>query len=225
MSPASATGVPGAPAAHLPLSENLREVLRAEPPPGGLTLNTLFLWTEGRGIFLFIILLCLPFMAPVSLPGLSTPLGIVVLVLALRLARGRTPRLPAWIGEKPLPPRFNRVLNGSIRVLGWIERWLVRPRKTRWMTWRAAVWVNGLMLALMGFYLALPLAIPFTNFLPAYAIVFLALAMMEEDGLLIWLGHLASVGAMVYLALVADLALVVGLEWLRRAVEWLRSLS
>ena len=162
-------------------------------------------------------------MAPVSLPGLSTPLGAVIVILALRLGLGRAPRLPAWVGERPLPPRFNRVLNGSIRVLRLIERRLVRPRGNRWMDWRATRLLNGLVLALMGFYLALPLAIPFTNFLPAYAIVFLALAMMEQDGLLIWLGHLASLGALLYLVTVADVAVVWGLEGYARALEWLRA--
>jgi hypothetical protein len=189
-----------------------------------LTLNTLFAWTQGRGVFLFIILLCLPFLAPVSLPGLSTPLGTVIMILALRLGLGLAPRLPAWIGEKPLPPKFSRVLNGSIRVLRFIERWLVRPRRTRWLNWRAAHFVNGLILALMGFYLALPLAIPFTNTVPAYAIVFLALAMMEEDGLLIWLGYSAAVGAVLYLVAVGEVAVVWGLEAWARALEWLRGL-
>jgi hypothetical protein len=186
-------------------------------------LNTLFVLTHGRGVFLFIVLLCLPFLVPVSLPGLSTPLGIVIVILAMRLGFGLAPRLPAWVGEKPLPPRFNRVLNGSIRVLQFIEHWLVRPRRTRWLNWRAAQFVNGLVLAAMGFYLALPLAIPFTNTVPAYAILFLALAMMEEDGLLIWLGYAASLAALLYLITVADLAFIWGQEAWTRGIEWLRS--
>jgi len=34
-----------------------------------VTVNTLLTWTQGRGLFLLIVLLCLPFLAPASLPG------------------------------------------------------------------------------------------------------------------------------------------------------------
>jgi hypothetical protein len=222
MSFPSASALPIPPGAHRPLSESLREILDSEPPPGGLTLNTLFARTQGRGVFLFIILLCLPFLAPVSLPGLSMPVGTVIMILAWRLGFGLAPRLPAWIGEKPLPPKFDRVLNGSIRVLRFVERWLVRPRRTRWLNWRAARRLNGLVLALMGFYLALPLAVPFTNTVPAYAIVLLALSMMEQDGVLIWLGYSATLAALLYLVAVADLAVLWGLEAWARGLDWVR---
>ncbi len=204
------------------LSQNLEAILAVPPPPGGLTLNTLFLWTGGRGIFLFIVVLCLPFLVPASIPGLSTPLGTVILVLALRLAFGLTPRLPSWVGGKPLPPRFRPVLAGSVKLLRFIERVLVRPRRTAWMRWRAARCTNGLMMAFMGFYLALPLAIPFTNFLPAYAVLFLALSMMEDDGVLIWVGHGVSIGAVIYLVLVADKAVELSLKYYEPLLRWLQ---
>ena len=204
------------------LSQNLRAIIAAPPPPGGLTLNTLFVWTGGRGFFLFIVLLCLPFLLPASIPGLSTPLGMVVVVLALRLAFGRPLQLPAWMGEKPLPPRFRQALAGGARVLGAIERLLVRPRHTAWMRWRSVRCVNGLMMAFMGFYLALPLAIPFTNFLPAYGVLLLALSMMEDDGVLIWVGHAVSVSAVVYLVLVADKAVELTLKYYEPVLHWLR---
>ena len=58
MSLDSASALPVRSHTHQPLSENLQEILQSEPPPGGLTLNILFVWTEGRGVFLFIILKC-----------------------------------------------------------------------------------------------------------------------------------------------------------------------
>ena len=203
-----------------PLSEKLRRILAAEPPPGGLTVNTLLTWTQGRGLFLLIVLLCLPFLAPASLPGLSTPLGLVIALLALRWGIGLPPRLPRWVGERALPPQFNRVLNGAVRVLEWIERWLVRPRRTAWMSWRAARLINSAALAVLGLYLALPLAIPFTNFLPAYGILFLSLALMEEDGLLVWVGYGVGLASLIYLGLVADVALRIGLDAWTHVLAW-----
>lgn len=210
------------PPAASPLSEQLRDLLTVEPPPGGLTVNTLLAWTQGRGLFLLIVLLCLPFLAPASLPGLSTPLGCVIALLALRWGLGLPPRLPRWIGEKALPPQFNRVLSGAVRVLEFIERWLVRPRRTAWMGWRAARFINSAALAVLGLYLALPLAIPFTNFFPAYAIVFLSLALMEEDGVLVWIGYAVALGSLIYLAFVADVALRLGLDGWAHFVAWMK---
>ena len=43
---------------------------------------------------------------------------------------------------------------------------------------------------------------PFTNSLPAYSIILLAASMMEEDGVLIWVGYAMSVGTAIYLMLI-----------------------
>jgi hypothetical protein len=43
---------------------------------------------------------------------------------------------------------------------------------------------------------------PFTNALPAYSIILLAASMMEEDGVLIWVGYIVSVGTVIYLLMI-----------------------
>src|SRR5450759_789945 len=76
-SPAN-SGSGGAGNMNQPLSQSLAEILR-EDSAAGLTLNRLLERTQGRGLFLVIILLCLPFIVPVSLPGLSTLMGSIIL--------------------------------------------------------------------------------------------------------------------------------------------------
>ena len=211
-------------ASHEPLSQKLAHILKETPPPGGMTMNHLLARTEGRGFHLLMILLCLPFAPLLSPPGLSTLLGGIVLLMSLALAVGATPVLPRFIGARPLPPELHTILlellsSGGdttaparglkflllrlgVQFLRFVERWS-RPRKTRWMTWRLARSVNALLLALMAFLLALPLpSAPFfpTNGLPAYAIILLAAAMMEEDGVLIWFGYSAALVTVVFFA-------------------------
>ena len=189
-----------------PLSQSLAEILREDSGPAGLTLNRLLERTEGRGIFLVIILLCLPFIIPASIPGLSTLLGSIILLLSLRLALGKTARLPAFLGERTLPRGVQqRAVGGSVKFLRWLEKF-IRPRRTRWLGTHPAKLLNTLLIAALSLLLALPLPTPpffFSNSLPAYAIILLAASMMEEDGVLIWIAYAVVLANVVFFVLVA----------------------
>jgi len=212
---------------HQPLSQSLVKLLEENTSTAGLTLNRLLERTEGRGLYLVMVVLCLPFVIPFSIPGLSTVMGTVIMVLALRLALGRPPRLPKALGERLLPPEMrDRIVVGSAKFLRLLEK-LVRPRRTQWLTWPAARFGNSLLIALMALLLALPLPSPpffFTNSFPSYAIILVAVSMMEEDGLTIWAGYAAALGTVVYFGLWAD---VIGkhlAKWAYALVELLRSM-
>jgi hypothetical protein len=186
---------------HQPLSRSLAEILEAPPPPGGITLNYLLERTERRGLFLILILLSLPFLTPIPMPGASNVLGLIMFFLACRLALKLPAALPPRLGNRPLPgPRLAKILKASVRLLALLEK-IVRPRGTDWMTWRIAEVGNALLLALMAFVLMLPIPpfIPFSNSLPSYAIIFLSASMMEEDGLLIWVAYAMAAGTLLYI--------------------------
>ena len=51
-----------------------------------------------------------------------------------------------------------------------------------------------------GLGLMLPFSIPFSNHLPAWAVVLLSIGMMEQDGLCVLLGHLTAIFAWVFIA-------------------------
>jgi hypothetical protein len=220
---------PASDAAHEKLSRRLAEVLGEAPPAGGVTMNFLLARTEGRGFYLLMILLCLPFAPLLSPPGLSALLGMVVFFMALTLALGARPRLPRFIGDRPLPPELHQslrellapdagaraasrgvrfaLLKLGVKFLRFVERWC-RPRKTRWLTRRLSRTVNALLIALLALLLALPLpSAPFfpTNGLPAYAIILLAAAMMEEDGVLIWVAYAVALATLVFFGSIAGM--------------------
>lgn len=184
-----------------PLSRSLARVIEAGGAGGVLTVNQLLTHTDGRGIYLVLVLLSLPFVAWVSVPGMSTVCGPVIGLLAWRLARGKAPRLPAVLGDRALPPRLKRViLGGGLKFCRLLERG-VRPRRTAWMARRLSVTVHALLLALMALLLALPLPSPpfiGSNTLPSYAILLLAVSMMEGDGVMIFAGYLAALVAAGY---------------------------
>lgn len=177
---------------HQPLSQSLQGILGREADTEKLTLNLLLKQTEGRGLYLVLILLSI---MAVGLPGVSVLLGVVLMLLSLALALERNAHLPKFLGDRTLPkPAIKTVLRASVRILRLIEK-MVKPRRTPWMAWRVPKMVNGLIMAWLAFLLALPLPpvpVPFTNFFPGYSIVLVAVAMMEEDGVMIWVGYAAS---------------------------------
>ncbi len=136
-----------------------------------------------RASGLLIIILALPFCAPISIPGLSVPFGIIILVIAARFALGLPPWLPKRLLATQLPPRFFRaVLEGASKFIGWIERRL-KPRWPGWTSSPARLRLHAVMVGFCGFLLLLPIVgIPFTNTLPALVIVIGMLGMMERDG-------------------------------------------
>ena len=88
------------------------------------------------------------------------------------------------------------------------------------MTWRIARLGHALVIVLMAFLLALPLPSPpflGSNALPSYAIILLALSMMEEDGVMIWIGYLASLVATAYFLWLGGLIVKHLADWLHAA--------
>lgn len=213
---------------HQPLSQLLTDLLAQAPAGTDFTLNQLLLRSEGRGIYLFMILLCLPFLQPVPLFGLSTPLGLMICILALRHAIGLPPRLPKRVGERPLPDRFkDTVLGGSSRVLKRMEKY-VKPRRDKWLASAPSRWVHCLLVAVLALLLALPLPpfVVFSNVVPGVVLVLICISMMEEDGVLIWFGYVGVIGNIIYFGVVvasANLIVRHWSEWYEAVMNWLRS--
>ncbi len=200
---------------HEPLSQRLAQILESNGATGSLTLNRLIAKTEGRGIFSIIILLCLPFVGPMSIAGMSTPFGLTIALLALQLARGQAPHLPKRVGDRPMSARLQRGMRRTgVKFLRLIEK-LVKPRRVSWMSWPVAQQANVLLLVFMAFLLALPLPPipPFTNAFPSYAIILIAASLMEEDGMMIWAGYAVSLGTVVYFGLWAEVIVTHLAEW------------
>ena len=134
-------------------------------------------------------------------PVVSTLAGIPVFLVGVQLLLGwRNPWLPAFIRRR----KFNRrhvaeTLERAEPYLRWIER-LSRPR------WPLAVWfmtprLVGSVVVLLALYIMAPLV--FTNIPPAMAAVILAIALIEEDGLMLIVGVFAAAVALTVSSLLA----------------------
>jgi hypothetical protein len=205
---------------HDPLSQRLAKILEQDSPQSDLTLNQVLERTAGRGIYLVMILLCAPFVTPVPLPAVSTAVGAILLVLGVRMLFGLPPLLPRFLGERRLPPAMKRlILGGGVKLLKWVERF-ARPRRTQWLNWPTARAANALLIIFLALLLAMPVPpfMLFSNSLPGLAIVLIATAMMEEDGLMIWLGYATALVTALWFAFSAGIIVT----FLSRAYAWLQ---
>ena len=144
-----------------------------------------------RGIAMVLVVITLPFLLPIPLPGLSTPIGGAVALYGSCLALRRQPWLPGFITRRTLGPGFvDKLLRFGLR---WAHRfeYFMRPR-LRFMTWRGIDTLIGLCLIVSGVVLALPLPIPLTNSPPAIAVLLLLLGLIERDGVFVLVGQVIS---------------------------------
>lgn len=136
-----------------------------------------------RGYNALLIFLALPFVTPVPLPGFSTPFGLVIALLGLRMALGQVLALPQRFTDRELPARLlPKLLLGISRAFRKLER-LLRPRllyPDHPVVFQRA---SGTIILVCGLLLLLPLPVPFSNAFPAFTILLLAAAGLERDGL------------------------------------------
>jgi len=121
-----------------------------------MTVEELQTALKGRGVAMLLLLLSLPFCV-VPVPGLSTPFGIAVLLMGIRIAFGQKPWLPKFIRQRSISPsRLVKVLAGGIRFARTMEK-VVKPRMQFLHRWPGAMNLIGVGIASGGLLLAVGL--------------------------------------------------------------------
>ncbi len=175
----------------------------ANLPEGGVTLAQIRDLIGNEGLMLLTAFLTIIFLVPVSIPGVSTVFGGAILMISITRLLGRN----LW-----LPARMERREVSSVKLRGAFERGLrwfkklekiSRPRRMSWLTkGRFMHFLNNAALILGAVLLMAPFGlIPFSNTLPAVAILFFAIGFLQRDGVCILLGHLSNVATIIYFAI------------------------
>ncbi|NWG16551.1 MAG: exopolysaccharide biosynthesis protein [Chloroflexi bacterium] len=164
-----------------------------------------------QGLIFVCMFLCIPFLIPVSIPGVSTVFGAAIILLSISITLNRLPWLPRQIMNRPITTeKLIPTLERGAQVIGRLDRW-VRPRMIRFTQSAAMNRFNGLMLMFGGVLLIFPLGlIPFSNTLPALAVIFLGVGMLQRDGLFILLGYVMLIATVLYFGLLAVAAVLAG---------------
>lgn len=195
-------------------ADTLRTTLeRTAEAIGGkaVTLREILALIGEQGLLLMCAVLTIPFLLPVSIPGVSTVFGLAIILISIGVTANRAPWLPRQIMDRPIDAeKLVPTLRKGADIVRRIEA-VIRPRLTA-LTGSAAInRFNGLMLILGGVLLMFPLGlVPFSNTLPAFAILFLCIGMSQRDGLFVLAGYAATLATIVYFSLLAYLAVMAG---------------
>jgi hypothetical protein len=164
-----------------------------------ITLRELLELLGEQSLLLFCAVLCVPFMLPVSIPGVSTVFGLVIILIGVGVTLNRLPWLPGRLMKREiLREHLLPALEQGAKTFDRLERW-VKPRLKQLTTGAAINRFNGLVLTFAGVLLIFPLGlVPFSNTLPAACIVLLAIGMLQRDGYFIMAGYVALVITVIY---------------------------
>jgi hypothetical protein len=141
----------------------------------------------GERAFAGVLFFCaLPEALPLPVAGVSAIIGIPLMIVSAQLLLGfRKPWLPAWIANRSLKRKDVEKLVNKILITFEKYESVIRPR-WKFVTAPLARRILGLILLILAFIIALP--IPFGNMLPAIVILIISLGLIEQDGVVIFLG-------------------------------------
>lgn len=197
---------------HIDLTQKEESALQAESlgekieliieklPPEEVTLVEIMDIIGPDSLMLITIFLSLIFLVPVSIPGVSTVFGSGILLIGITRLFARKLWLPKSIANRKL--NAAKLREGFRRALNWFQRLekISRPHRLPALTnGRFMDVLNNLSFILAAILLMAPFGfVPFSNTLPAVALIFLAVGMMQKDGGSILLGNLFNIATIVY---------------------------
>lgn len=176
-----------------------------------ITLRELMVEIGEQGFLLLCALLTLPFLIPVSIPGVSTVFGAAIILISLAITLNRLPWLPSRILDRQIETeKLVPTLRKGAELVSKLDRF-VRPRLHGLTQGAVMNRFNGLMIMAGGVLLMFPLGlIPLSNTLPGIAILLLSLGIIQRDGLMVAAGYLFLVATTIYFTMLAYAAFAAG---------------
>jgi hypothetical protein len=152
-----------------------------------------------QGLLVFCMFLTIPFLLPVSIPGVSTIFGLVITLVGVGVTLNRVPWLPGRLMNRTIE-RIHLIpaLERGAKLFARLDK-LVRPRWLALTHGETVNRLNGFLLVGCALLLMAPLGlIPFSNTLPAVAILCLAAGMLQRDGIFVLVGYVTMVATLIY---------------------------
>ena len=200
---------------RLALAEGRQQIARGER----LKLGDLMSSLGNSGAPVTALLLALPFVSPLSLGPITTPISVLIMLISLNLLRGRDKfPLPAKYLKVHVPPSLFRLMR---RVIAKLSRWFrwhtmpVAPPTTAGNRdpFRVACAVGVLVGALL---LAVPIPmLPMTNTFAALAIIAFCVAHLRCGRREFLWGIGFTITSLVIFAIFGIVVYVLGMEGLR----------
>jgi len=155
-----------------------------------VTLRQLLAGMGENGLLLLCGLLSLPFLFPVSIPGVSTVFGAGIVLIGIVVTLNTLPWLPKSLADRQLESaKLRPVLERGVRALRKVDKFF-KPRLSALTATGLMNRLNGLAIIAAGVLLMAPLGfIPFSNTLPGVAVLLLSMGVSQRDGLIVLGGY------------------------------------
>lgn len=176
-----------------PNGRKISDILKALPDhfsTASITIGELKDALSGRAYGILLLILALPNLIPLPAPGLSAALGAPLVLFTFQLMLGmKNPWFPHFIARRRIKrDDLRRVCTRIVPYMKKLEliftprlKFLVKPPADRFIA-----------LACVVLSLMILMPIPFGNALPALAICFFALGILQSDGLFVVLGTVTT---------------------------------
>jgi len=184
------------------LGERLTAVIM-DLPPDKVTLAEIKDLLGKDGLLLLTMFLTIVFLIPVSIPGVSTVFGAAILLIGVSRLLNCSLWLPKRCLERQLPAeKLSAGLNKGVIWLHRLER-ISHSHRLTWLTCDGFMGaLNNCALIIGAVLLMAPFGfIPFSNTLPAIAILLFAIGLLQRDGVCILLGHIVNLATIAYFML------------------------
>lgn len=160
-----------------------------------ITLGKIVEHVEGEALLIVCLIAILPFMQPIPIPGLSSILGLIVLLQGLGLMFWSKPLLTKRMKEVVISKdKFDFIYKAAVKFSNFTSK--ISALKHPITNTRASHVLCGFAIVMSAAFLSLPLPIPFSNLVPALSIFLICVGLLEEDLILLLIGFGITVTVM-----------------------------
>ena len=176
------------------------ELVIEKLPPAEVALIEIMDIVGADSLLLLTVFLCLVFLVPVSIPGVSTVFGTGILLIGITRLFSRKLWLPKTIADRKLSSeKLSKVFKRALVWFRRLEKISCQHRLSGLTSGGLMTVLNNLSFILAALLLMAPFGfIPFSNTLPALALISLSVGMIQRDGGFILLGNFFNIATMVY---------------------------
>ncbi len=155
---------------------------------GPISIKELLEIFSGRTRLILIGICCIPFIFPISIPGLSLPFGLLIGFLALEILFGIPLLLPKKYKEKEIgQDTLKAIAESGLKVTKKLKP-LIKPRWLAVSLNSYVRYLGYLLIPFLALLLALPIPIPFSNMPYSWPILLTSIGLIEDDGLFLLIG-------------------------------------
>lgn len=153
-----------------------------------ITLGKIVEHVEGEALLILCLISIMPFMQPIPIPGLSSILGFVVVLQGIGLMLWSKPLLTKKMKNLNIThEKFEIIYKAAVKFSNFTSK--ISTFKHPVTSTRGSHILCGFAIILSASFLSLPLPIPFSNLVPALSIFLICIGLLEEDLILILIGH------------------------------------